>query len=399
MPLPSIEETLAVLRTHLNPLETERVALNDAQGRVLREALHAERDEPAFDRSAMDGFALHEVPDTDGNWGIVRTIHAGESCGSALQPGEAVVMMTGGAVPENTARILPDEHAERDTNRVRPRRDGLPHYIRRRGEDCRAGDLLLNTPLRIGPPEAAILAQQGQVFPEVTRLPKILHLVSGDELVDPATVPAGAQIRDTNSPLVRALVRRTCGEATPLMQYRVADRKLDFMVALEDGKWKECEVLIFSGGAARGERDFAREILEEIGFRYQCAGVDLRPGKPFGFATRGSQAAFVIPGNPVSHWTVWHTLVAPALVQLLGLQHQATMARLPLAEDWNPGRDLRPMRWPSRLLSREGGLCIAPLSLASSGTISGLAGANALIYLRPDGQPLQANSTVDVEIL
>lgn len=396
----AIEGAIARITAAIVPLPSAPVAIGQARTRVLREPVRSDRDQPAFDRSAMDGFVVHREPGPGGSWRIGRAIHAGDPAGPALVPGEAARIFTGGAVPEAGHRIIPTENAEVTGDSLRDREPAAPDYIRRRGEDCRKGEVLLPSPVRIAAPELAILAQNGVTTPTVTRDLRLLHLTSGDELVDASAEPVGAQIRDTNSPLVRALVAETCGTAAALTQLRVGDRKEAFREAFREGQLEACDVLLVSGGAARGDRDLTLPMLQEAGFSLEFQGVDLRPGKPFGFATRGPQVAFILPGNPVSHWTVWHTLVAPGLRGLMGLPGTGARIRLPLACDWNPGSEPRVLRWPACLTASDAGWLVArPLELASSGDLSNLAGANALIRHRPDGKPLPAGTQVEVEQL
>lgn len=399
MPIPN---ALKIMQTSGSLLPVERVPLAKAAGRVLREPLLAETDQPAFDRSAMDGFAVHRESDPKqlATWQVVRTVHAGDPAGPALRPGEAIALFTGAEVPQGASRIIPTENATREGIQITETGPAnAPHYIRRRGDDCRAGEQLLAAPTRIGSPEIAILAQHGQVRPTVSRLPRVLHLTSGNELIDPAATPSGTQIRDTNAPLIEALLTRTCGGWRDLQQVRVPDQVEAFHAALDSADWTACDLLVISGGAAKGDRDLTRGVLETLGFEYGIAGIDMRPGKPFGFATSGSQLAVVIPGNPVSHWSVWHAMVAPMIERMMGLPSEAQTVVLPLNEDWQPGQDRRSLRWPGRLIQKEGRLTIQPLPLASSGDLSRLAGANVLIYHQPTGNPLKSGTKVEVQLL
>lgn len=395
-----IKEGLATMRKVAPILETETVSLDSATARVLRGSLIADSDQPAFDRSAMDGFAVHPEAGPGGGWQIVRTVHAGEPAGEPLSPGQAIALFTGSEIPTGATRVIPIEKTERQGDQLRDiSPDGAPHFIRRRGEDCRVGTILLRAPVRIGPPEIAILAQNGCTQPRVSRLPRVLHLTTGDELVDPSEKPSGAQIRDTNGPLISALLRDLCGSAVDLRHDRVADRMEAFDTALANADWRNRDVMMISGGAAKGDRDLTRAVLEKLGFEYRLSGIDMRPGKPFGFATHGAQVAFVIPGNPVSHWSVWHTMIAPILRQMLGLDPELPKVRLPLADQWKTGADPRMLRWPAKVGAVGGNLKVHPLPLASSGDLSRLAGANALVHHQPNGQTVEAGTLVELELL
>jgi molybdopterin molybdotransferase len=252
-----------------------------------------------------------------------------------------------------------------------------PDYIRRRGEDARAGDRLLPAGLRLGAAEIGLLASLGIVTPLVSPRCRVAHFATGDELADPAEDPGPSRIRDSNSPLVRAFVETAGGVMA--CQEQVAD-DADLLTAhLRLASEAGCDLLLISGGASVGAYDFGRAALERLGFVIQFDKLNLRPGKPLVFATRARQAAFVLPGNPLSHLAVLHCVAGAAFQRLAGLEVCWQVLNARLRSGIEIGGDGRDTLWPARVEMEEGAPHVQPLRWQSSGDITGLAGLNAFI--------------------
>ncbi|MCC6820036.1 MAG: molybdopterin molybdenumtransferase MoeA, partial [Verrucomicrobia subdivision 3 bacterium] len=199
----SSSEVLQLLREICLPLAAERVALPNAGGRVLREPVRAPEDQPPFDRSSVDGFAVR-IDDPTTRFRIVDEIRAGDWKPRRLQAGEAVRIATGGALPDGGLQVVMREDAERESEFVSvPQRDD-ERNIRLRGEDARAGQNVIEPGIRLQPGALGLMASVGCAQPLVTRLPRVLHLATGNEIVPPEATPQRGQIRDSNSTLVRA---------------------------------------------------------------------------------------------------------------------------------------------------------------------------------------------------
>jgi len=393
-PFETIESAVQRLTEAVETVTPVRMRLRESVGHILRSPVRAESDQPAYDRSAMDGYAVHGES-SEGAWTIVREIPAGSPAGDALAAGTAVRILTGSPVPQGAARVLPVEIVEKAGETITCREFPETDHIRRRGDDCRAGDLLLEPGGRIGPLELALLAQQGMTEPEVSPYPSVLHLTMGDELVPAERKPTGSQIRDTNTPLIRGLLQEAGWPPDRIRSRWAGDTMGAVRTALAG--IDEIDLLLISGGAWKSDKDLAAPILKELGFEWLVRGVDLRPGKPFSAAKREGRLALVFPGNPVSHWVTWHVLAKPAVHKLLGATTRAGIVEAALTADWNPGPDGRELRWPGRLEFGSGRPTVTPLPLASSGDLSSLAGANALIHHRPDGSRFATGDSVCIE--
>ena len=273
-----------IVLTRTAQLEAVRLPLINALGRTLRHAAVADADSPPFDASAMDGYAASRA-DLGQPLRLIGETPAGGSFSATISPGECVRIFTGAPVPAGADCVIKQEDTVREADRVRVLRTDSALFIRRRGENRRAGDTVVPAGTRLGPPELAALANAGIAQPEVTRAPRCMHLVTGNELVAADQAPSGAQIRDSNSPLVASLLAqhgaRLAGQA------RVGDN-LGAAEALVE-KFPPHDVLLISGGASVGDHAFARPLLKALGYALHFEQVNLRPGRPLVFASRGQQ--------------------------------------------------------------------------------------------------------------
>jgi len=372
----SLEASRACVAEAIEPLAAVRTPLGDALGCVLREEACAREDMPAFDRSAMDGYAIGEE-DGAGRYRIIGEARPGRRPDFAVHAGECARIFTGAEIPKGAARVLKQEDVRVEEGWMMPEVRTGADYIRRRGEDARAGDRLLGPGVRLGAAEIGLLANVGMVAPLVSRRCRVAHFATGDELVDPGEEPGPSRIRDSNSALVRAFVETEGGVMT--QQGRVAD---DAGLLTEKARMAMdagCDLLLISGGASVGAYDFGRTALERLGFRIRFEKVNLRPGKPLAFATRGGQAAFVLPGNPLSHLAVLHSVVGVALERMAGAEPEWRVLNARLLEGVQIGGDGRDTLWPGRVDMEEGEAVVRALRWQSSGDITGLAGLNAFI--------------------
>jgi molybdopterin molybdotransferase len=378
-----VEEALRLILGGVTPLEAERTPLARARGRILRTAALADLDSPPFDASAMDGYAARRA-DRGQPLRLIGEAPAGGAFAGTVGAGECVRILTGAPLPAGADCVVRQEDATREGTAVRiTNTSELPNFIRRRGENRRAGEIVVPAGTRLGAPELAALAAVGVVEPEVTRLPACVHLVTGDELVAPDRTPAGAQIRDSNSTLVEHLVATRGGHFAG--RALAKDDLATAQPALRS--LPPHDVLLISGGSGGGDRDLARPLLRSLGYEIHFDQLNLRPGRPLVFASMGRQFAFALPGNPVSHWVTFQLFVAP-LLEKLQTGRDVALPRLTgrLASGSKaPPPDARRTFWPCRATITNGGYELTLLPLASSGDSSGLVGANALL-------PLPANS-------
>jgi molybdopterin molybdotransferase len=372
----SLEQSRQCVAEAIEPLDPVRTPLAGAMGCVLREDARAREDMPAFDRSAMDGYAI-SAEDPSECFRVVGESRPGARPEFAVRRGECARIFTGAEIPEGASLVLKQEDVRAHEGWVTPEARPAADYVRRRGEDARAGDRLLDAGLRLGPAEIGLLASLGIVDPLVSRRCRTAHFATGDELVDPADEPGPSRLRDSNSALARAFTESQGGVITS--QERVPDDADLLTTRLRIAAEGGCDLLLISGGASVGAYDFGRTALERLGFKIRFEKVNLRPGKPLAFATRGRQAAFVLPGNPLSHLAVLNCVVRVAFERLAGAQPVWRVLNARLLAGIRVGGDGRDTLWPARVDIEEGEPVVRALCWRSSGDITGLAGINAFM--------------------
>lgn len=377
----SVEEARGIIAAQIPPLPSVRVPLESARGALLRESARADAFYPEVDRSMMDGYGI-AADDSAERFRVIGESKTGEAPTFAIKPGECARVFTGAPIPRGVSQVLKQEDVQREGEWMMAAQQQGPSFIRQRGEEAKPGDELLGEGMVLNAPELAILAQIGRTRPLVAPKPRVLHLATGDELVDPAESPAAGKIRDTNSTLIRALVEEAGGEF--VAQSRCGD---DLATIVHHARNEPSDLLLISGGASVGEYDFGARALRELGFTIHFDRVNLRPGKPLTFATRGAQAAFVLPGNPISHFVCFHVAIRLALERLRGAVPRWAFNELPVRGGSILKRDPRETFWPARVDASGGQFVVTPKRSSSSGDTFSLAGTNALIRLASDTEP------------
>jgi molybdopterin molybdotransferase len=371
-----VSEALDLILSHATLTPAETVPLQVALHRVLREAATADLDSPPFDCSSMDGYALR-AQDAGTPLEIVAEIQAGGATPPAIGANQCARIFTGAQIPAGADCVLMQEEAIIEQGRLLAPEIELSENIRKQGENCRRGDIIVKSGATLRAEDLASLASCGIMQPLVSSRPRVIHFVTGDELIDPTRTPVGSQIRDSNSTLIASLL---ASHGAVLMHHaRIPD---DFETSAQLlAAQNDFDLLLISGGASVGDYDFARPLLEKAGFEILLHKINMRPGKPLIFAVRGSQLAFGIPGNPVSHAVIFHLMLAPLLAAMTGAQRSRELFQGHLENDFSPRPNPRETYWPCRATWREGAFRLRPLRFQSSGDISGLAGMNALLRI------------------
>ncbi len=373
--LMTLDEARERVIAPLTPTAEEVVPLGDAVGRVLARAVVAAHDQPPFAASAMDGWAVRHA-DLGEPLAMVGEAAAGHPFAHALRPGEAVRIGTGAMVPDGADHVLIQEEAERQGDHVRATRpQDRPRNIRRPGRDFAAGAEVLAAAMRIEPRHVGLLAAAGADRVTVRRRPRVVVITSGDELRDPGDPLGPAQIVDSASRGLPALIDGWGGEGA--WRGRARD-DLAASVAL----WREgadCDVVVTVGGASVGDRDLLRASLARAGGRVDWSGVAIRPGKPGWGGAIGGVPVLGLPGNPAAAVVTARLLLCPAIRRLLGQGSvdEPLVGRLAAALPANGWREAheRARRW----IDAEGLVRLEPIRDADSSLLSPLATADALI--------------------
>jgi molybdopterin molybdotransferase len=388
----TLDDALAKIFSHCGPLPAVSVPLEDSFGHVLRETVCAPTDLPDHDRSTRDGYAILDC-DPSETFHVVDTLHAGDWKPRQLKPGEAVRVATGASMPGANLRVVMQEDVERNEDKIRVIRRDNDFNIRRRGEEIKAGAPLVQAGARLDAGHLALLASAGCVRPPVSPRLRVVHFTTGDEVVPAHQEPKPGQIRDSNSILIKGLLKRFPSE---LFQDHLRE---DFETAKEQirnrkNEIERADVVLISGGASVGDKDFTRPLLEWLGFKIVFGKVAIRPGRPTIFGVNGQRIAFGLPGNPLAHFVCFHLFVAQALAGLSGGEAKRLL-RGKLAEPLKDASNPRETLWPARLDFNGGEARLHPLGWSSSGDVTGLTQANALLRVPPNCEAIEAGAELD----
>ena len=364
---------------------TEAVPLSRAGGRTLRQTVHADRDQPPFDRVAMDGIALYHPTYAAGTrrFPVAHLAPAGTAPRALTDPTHCVEIMTGAPLPPGVTTVVPYELLERDGAAfVVPENVTDAQHLHRRASDAAAGSLALSDGTCIGPAALAVLATYGIAEVEVTRLPRVAIASTGDEVVAVDRTPLPHQIRSSNVHQLAGLFRDFGIE--PTLGHLPDDpsggqETLRHLLDTHD-------LLLLSGGVSKGKLDHVPDWLAAAGINCLFHRVAQRPGKPLWVGRNRTTMVFALPGNPVSSLVGTVAYVGPFLRRELGLKRPDT--RVTLAREMTFTPDLTLFK-QATLENREGHLYAHPLDAGGSGNLMGLIATEGFVVL-PRGHPKYA---------
>lgn len=358
--------------------------VEDCLGLMLAEDVQAAADLPPFDRAMMDGYAVR-LADAGRVVQVHDEIAAGDGAQrSALSDGHAHPIMTGAPVPAGAEAVVPIEQTVREDGRVRlPDRVRAGANIVKRGDECRAGRTWAARGSQVTPMTMAAAIGVGAATLAVHPSPQVQVLTTGAELA--AGTPGAGQIRDSNGPMLVALLREA-GIAARRGSVGDDAAALQAQLAAAAG----ADALVLTGGVSAGTHDEVPGVLKRMGAEVVLHHVAQRPGKPLMVARRGRQLIFALPGNPLAAHLCCVRYVLPALRRLAGLAHQARLGTGPLRAAL-PANKERTWFLPARV-DDDGG--VTPLPPVSSADLVQPHQANAYLRLEPDAAAVPAGSII-----
>jgi molybdopterin molybdotransferase len=374
----SVEQALSQCLELVTPLATELVALRHAFGRMMPTAATANRDQPPFSASAMDGYAVAGDPAPDTRLAVIGEAGAGHAFDGAVGPGQAVRIFTGAPVPAGATRVIIQEDTIRagDQVTVRPGADAATN-IRPQGQDFHIGDSL--PPRRLSAYDLALLAAMNVPQVTVTRRPTVALIATGDELVMPGEAPSPSQLIASNTFALAALIEAEGGIARILPIAR--DTPEDLRAVLTLGL--DADLIVTIGGASVGDHDLVASVTAEMGMQRAFWRIAMRPGKPLMAGRLHGKPVLGLPGNPVSAIVCCHLFLLPMLRAMQGRTDiSPSPLRARLTTDLPPnGPRAHYMR-----ATVTSGPDIAPFTSQDSHLLRVLTDANALL-IRPVADP------------
>ncbi len=400
----SVEEHLSEILELVQPLPPYEQPLMEAIGLPICQDVVSSIDLPTFDNSAMDGYACRRADLMNAGelnpirLPVVGESAAGQSKAYALSEGQAVKIMTGAPLPAGADCVVPIEWT--DGGRANVSITRLPErgqHVRPRGEDVRAGDLLLPEGTRLGPRQAAVLAATGHSQVSARPRPRIVVLSTGSELREPGTPLGFDSIYDCNSFAIAAAVRQA--EAIAYRVGIVTDDPQELTDTLSD-QLVRADIVVTSGGVSKGDYDVVKDVLGRLG-TVQFNEVAMQPGKPQGFGTIGEDDTpiFTLPGNPVSAYISFEVFVLPAIRLMMGmLPYRRPLVRARCRSAFSSPEGRRQFVRGAFEVTGDGA-DVTPIGGHGSHLIGSLSLSNALIVVPEETTSVDAGATVDVMVL
>lgn len=375
---------------------TESVLLADATGRVLQQAVSAERDQPPFDRVTMDGIAVQHASLASGNrrFTIRGTQHAGDPRQTLEAADHTIEIMTGAVLPANSDCVIPVERIDVQDGVASIEADYEAErlqFIHPQGSDYSAGHEVLSAGRVITPMDIAIIASCGLETVQASSQPVVRVISTGNELVRPGQPVEAHQVRLSNGPALVAMLQQQG------LQQTADEHLIDEPALLRERLAEildEASVLILSGGVSMGQADYVPQVLGELGVEVVFHKISQRPGKPMWFGIGpGKQAVFALPGNPVSSLVCCRQYVLPALLQASG-RELPTAETAVMTEDVSFNAKLTCFL-PVRTESADDGRVLAtPVPTNTSGDFAALSGTDGYVELALELNDFPAGTAV-----
>ena len=402
-PVLSVEQALDRILATVRVLEPERVGLFDAAGRVLAEAVTADRDIPPLTNSAMDGYAVRGADLAGVREGfparlrVVGEVAAGYVSDVQVEPGMAVRIMTGAPVPSGADTVVRFEDTRADGGWVevlKPCSTGK--NVRQAGEDVRAGQVVIEPGKVLRPQEIGMLASVGRLEAAVVRRPRVAILATGDEVVPPGQVPGPGQIRDANSYAVAAQVQKYGG--APLLLGVARDQEELVRLGMREALSHKADLIMTSGGVSVGDFDLVKQVLAAEG-QMHFWSLNMKPGRPLAFGVVGGVPLLGLPGNPVAAMVSTELFDRPALLKMQGFSDWSLpTVRARLCEPIRR-KDSRRHYLRVRLRKAEAGYEAHLTGGQGSGILNSMVQADGLAVIPEDTDHHHAGTEVEVILL
>ena len=398
-----LEEAQRIVLDATPTLGLEKISILDALDRVLGEDIVAERDNPPWDNSAMDGFAVrwddikqeHAIPKPV-TLTVIEDVPAGKMPSKTVSEGQAIRIMTGAPIPQGTDTVLKVEDTEHTPDSVRVfKPEPRGSNIRPKGEDVKQGECIIAKGTKIRPGEAGMLAILAKSFVFAYQRPRVAILSTGDELADLDERFSEEKIINSNSYGIAAAVQEAGG--IPFLLGIARDTPAALKEKISHGL--TADILVLSGGVSMGDYDFTKAVFHELGAEMNFWKLAIRPGQPLAFGKIQGKLAFGLPGNPVSSMVTFEQLVRPAILKMSGHRsYGRPVVQAIFQEKFSKRTDRR--HFLRGVLTREEGVFkVRTTGAQGSGILTSMVKANCLIDIPVEVERVNQGDLVSVQLL
>lgn len=397
----SIAEAFEKLLLSVRPGRLTTVNIDQALGLTLAEDVVATQDSPPFDKSLMDGYAVHSADLIDGSarLRVTSIVTAGQVPDRGVGPGEAIQIMTGAPLPDGADLVVKIEDTKRNGEFVQIEGASTkPGYnLIRRGTSIRAGQVVIPKGTVLNSSRIGALAEMGRATISTFTRPSIAILATGDELVSIDQTPGPGQIRNSNGTMLAAQV--TAAGGTPFHLGIARDNHEELHTKIMRGL--QFDFLLLSGGVSAGTLDLVPSTLTAAGVIEIFHKVEMKPGKPIWYGTKakpdGSHTyVFGLPGNPVSSLVCFELFVKSAIRKLMGISPHRPDPHYAILEHQHSTRNDRPTYHPARLTWKPDGLTVSLVSWNGSSDLCGTVNANGMVFFNGEARHYEPGARLEV---
>ncbi|MEK7059348.1 MAG: molybdopterin molybdotransferase MoeA [Patescibacteria group bacterium] len=378
----SVEDAEKLVLSQSRDYGVDNIPLGEALGRILAEPVIADRDFPPANRATMDGVAINYRSFSKGQrmFSVKAVQPAGNKTVSISKPDQCIEIMTGAILDNTVDTVIRIEDVDLRNGHALITTDNITRgqFIHRRGVDKKRGDQVATAGSAITPTTIAVLASAGYSSVKVRKLPDIIIMTTGDELVGIDQKPRDYQLRRSNDWAIRSVLESLMIKTDTL---HLPDNEQIIRQAISESL-KKYDVVLLSGGVSKGKYDYVQSCLDSLAVKKIFHGVSQRPGKPFWFGVSGSKLVFAFPGNPVSSLLCLYRYFVPWLTKSLGEMNKQQVNAI--LDESLPSNELLTQFVPANLSIDEfGQLCAAPIANNGSGDFISLVKADAFVELPP----------------
>lgn len=398
-----LEKAVSILMDYIKPLkETEEVMLMEADGRIIAEDIYSPIDNPPFDRSPLDGFAVRSEDIADASQEtpvslkIADIVYAGGFSNYTVKSGEAVRIMTGAPIPSGADCVIRQEDTHfTDMKNVQIFKTA-GHYENYcfAGEDIKKGNLLIENNTKLTYIELAILASVGMNSVKVYKKPLAALFVTGDELVLPGNELKNGKIYDSNLHLIYGRMKEL--GIAPVIFQQVEDEPEAVAAAIKKAA-DSADIIITTGGVSVGDKDIFHQVLPLLGAEQVFWRINMKPGTPAMFAVHEGTPMLHLSGNPFAAITTFELLARPALARLSGdTSIEPLYCKAVLDNEF--GKESKNRRF-LRGRFENGIVIIPPTNEHSSGMLASMKNCNCLVDVPAGSKTLKKGCQIDVVLL